>query len=172
MTEKAQKNQKQESKPKQKQVCQNCKKLQEQIDALTKERDDFKDRFMRSYADFENYKRRNADLGIKAFEDGAFQTIKALLPSLDALDKAIEIAQGDMKKGLQSVEENIKKTFAVLGVSEIEAKGQPFDPNLHEAIMAVENDEMDGLVVDVFQKGYKSKSKVIRHTVCSVGKKK
>ena len=127
----------------------------------------------RTMAEFDNFRKRTAMSNEKSREDGVCQAITAILPSVDALDKAIEMCKGNIsvEEGLKLVKENMLTSFNNLGLTEIEALNKPFDPNLHNAITATEEDGVEsGIVLEVYQKGYKLGDRVVRYTMCRVSK--
>lgn len=129
----------------------------------------------RIQADFDNYRKRTAATRADAFDDGKFDAIKAFLPVLDNLERALtqeraQGAQGSLMEGLELVLKQMQQALADLGVEEIDALGKPFSPELHEAVMQVPAAEgqQKGEVAAVFVKGYKIKDKVIRYSTVQV----
>jgi len=131
----------------------------------------------RIQADFENYKRRNKTAVSDAYRDGTLETIKALLPVLDNLERALDLAKNStsdegkaISKGIEMVIRQFVDIMAKMDIEEIDALGKPFDPAYHNAVMQVEaeNDEQKNIVVEVLQKGYKQKDKVIRYSMVKV----
>lgn len=113
--------------------------------------------------------------GLRAWTEGARETIKALLPALDSLERALQSAQesgekGAFAEGVSLVHRQMCDTLAKLGVEPIESVGQTFDPELHNAVMQGEaTDEIEsGKVLEELQKGYKHKGKIIRHSMVKV----
>lgn len=139
------------------------KKLQEEIDAM-------KDRLLRVTAEYENYRKRTTKEKEGIYSDAYIDVLKEVLPILDNLERAAS-ADGsleDLKKGIDMTIKGCQDSFAKLGVEEIDASGE-FDPNLHNAVMHVEDEELGkNVVVEVFQKGYKKDDKIIRHTMVKV----
>lgn len=139
------------------------KKLQEEIDAM-------KDRLLRVTAEYENYRKRTTKEKEGIYSDAYVDVLKEVLPILDNLERAAS-ADGsleDLKKGIDMTIKGCQDSFAKLGVEEIDASGE-FDPNLHNAVMHVEDEELGkNVVVEVFQKGYKKDDKIIRHTMVKV----
>lgn len=129
----------------------------------------------RIQAEFDNYRRRNANARADAILDGKVEAIKAFLPVMDNLERALETertngTQGSLMEGLEMVLKQMKQMLADLGVEEIDATGKEFDPNLHNAVMQVEagEDRKAGQVAQVFAKGYKLKDKVLRYAMVQV----
>ncbi len=128
------------------------------------------EKYLRMLAEYDNFRRRAAKEKNGIYADAYADAIGALLPVLDNLDRAVgcteaEALSGGLKLTLKSFEEALTK----LGVEEIKAEGETFDPNLHNAVMHVEDEGFgEGQIVEVFQKGYKKGEKVIRHAVVKV----
>lgn len=144
----------------------------QQRDAAAKERDEFKDSFMRTQADFQNFKRRNQTARSDGYEDGVRETIAAILPAIDNMERALDAAD---KQGISDgLTDGVKMTLNTMleslkrfGLEEIPALGEDFDPDLHNAVMR-EAGDTPGKVLEVFQKGYKAKDKIIRYSMVKV----
>lgn len=127
----------------------------------------------RMQADFDNYRKRNAELNKKQKEDGIVAVIEKVVPVLDVLKQAIAMIPDEkVAEGVKMIYRQITEMLSGFGVSEIPALGEPFDPNLHNAIMQVKvkDPEMVNKVVEVFQKGYRMGDRIIRHSVVKVAK--
>lgn len=125
----------------------------------------------RVQADFENYRRRTKATRAEAFEDGAREFIKALLPVVDNLERAVaqESADEALLTGVKMVCRQLMETLQKRGVSEISRMGEPFDPNLENAVMQGDSSEgAPGTVCAVLQKGYKMGDYVLRHAMVKV----
>ncbi len=156
----------------------NCvKELQEQLNQTIKERDEYLLLAQRAQADFDNYRRRNKTAIAEAFQTATMDTIEALLPVLDNLERALESAQGNSAegteafiKGIEMVVKQFTDVLKNLGVEEIQALGEVFDPQFHNAVMKVETEEdlEENTIVEVLKKGYKYKDKVIRYSMVKV----
>lgn len=130
--------------------------------------DVYKDRWVRLAAEFDNYKKRTLRERDALIQSANERLIRELLPVVDSADRAAVHADGDddseaFKAGVRMIMEELPKILASRGLKEIEAKGQPFDPNLHEALMQVASDEDAGNVVDVIERGYLLSDSVVRH---------
>lgn len=138
-------------------------KLQEELDAT-------KDRLLRLTAEYDNYRKRTAKEKEGIYSDAYVDVVKEILPIIDNLERAIA-ADGsieDLKKGVEMTMKGCKDAFAKLGIEEIDANGE-FDPNFHNAVMHVEDENLGtNVVAEVFQKGYKKDNKIIRHTMVKV----
>ena len=143
--------------------------------ALTKtveERDQYKDLLQRSQAEFQNFKRRNATVRADAYDDGTRETIFAILPVIDNLELAIKHAEqqgesGAMVDGVKMTLRLMTDALNKLGMEEVPALGEKFDPELHNAVMREPGGEAD-TICEVFQKGYKVKDKMIRYAMVKV----
>ncbi len=142
---------------------------------LTPEEETFKSQFLRLSADFANFKRRNEKQREDLISFAQGDIVEKLLPFLDDLQRAFEAAEkvektesADWLEGFKLVEKNLKKQLNDLGLEEIEAKNE-FNPELHEALMNVSSDAIpSGNIVQVLNKGYRFKGKVLRHAKVSV----
>jgi len=124
-------------------------------------------------AEFENYKKRNAELSAQSFENGVVHTVEKLLPAMDSFKQArASIQDENTLKGVDLVYNQIMKAFDELGVSKIDAMGQQFNPNLHNAVLAGNNpDKADNEIISEFQEGFIMKNdRVIRHSVVQINK--
>lgn len=138
------------------------------VQALTAERDDFKDKWARARADLDNYRRRIQ----KEMEDdrkyAATPIVKAMLPGLDGLQRALKAAStskniDELIAGIEMVVKQFDAALVSLGVQPIDAKGKPFDPNLHEAIAQVPNAEHPPMtVIDDIERGYTLNERIVR----------
>lgn len=138
---------------------------------IEKELAEEKDRFIRLYADFENYKKRTAAEKEASYLNATAQTIAEILPVVDNLERALAAETEDtpLKKGVEMVFNQMTSVFTKLGVECYGEKGDVFDPNIHEAVMHGEDEELaENTVSDVFSKGYRIKDKIIRHAMVKV----
>ena len=128
------------------------------------------DKYLRMLAEYDNFRRRAAKEKEGIYSDAYSDAIGALLPVLDNLDRAAACTDAEaLAGGLALTVKSFKETLVKLGVEEIKAEGETFDPNLHNAVMHVEDDGLgEGQIVEVFQKGYHKGDKVIRHAVVKV----
>lgn len=124
-------------------------------------------------ADFENYKRRNADIATTSFNNGVYAFIEKLLPVFDSFKQArLTIKDENALKGLEIIHTQLVNALKSFGVEKIECEGKIFDPNLHNAVMVENNSELEeDLITEELQEGFKSNSKVIRHSVVKINKK-
>lgn len=146
------------------------KKTKEENKKLTNELEALKDRLLRVTAEYENYRKRTAKEKEGIYTDACIDVLKEIVPNLDNLERAVE-ANGsveDMKKGVEMTLKGFQTALEKLGVEEIETS-EGFDPNLHQAVMHVQDENFgENSVAEVFMKGYKRGDKVIRHSVVKV----
>jgi molecular chaperone GrpE len=142
----------------------------EQIKTLKEEK-------LRVYAEFENFRRRKEEEVANARKYASEEIIKQLLQIYDNFERAVDTSKSSrnfdsLLEGVQLIIRQMKELMEKEGVTEIQAEGAPFDPNLHQAVMKVDNDELpDETIVEVLQKGYKLKDKVIRPSMVKVSRK-
>lgn len=141
-----------------------------------KELSDWKDKYTRLYAEFDNYRKRTEREKSRMFELGAGDVIEKLLPIADNFERALDALPEEEKeepfeKGVDGIYRQLRKLFSDLDVKEIEAEGKKFDPALHNAVMAdEEGDAEEGTITADLQKGYTFRGSVIRHSMVKVKK--
>lgn len=129
------------------------------------------DHFKRILAEFENFKKRSQKERETLYNSILSDVVEVILPVLDNLENAVKVETKDeeYKKGIELVLKQFNDVLKSKGVEEIEALGQTFDPELHEAVRSVQDDgKGEKEVVEVYRKGYKIGSKVIRHSMVAV----
>lgn len=142
-------------------------KLEEKIADLEEKR-------VRQLAEFENFRKRSEKEKSQMFEMGAKDVVEKILPVIDNFERGLMTVPEEQKEdsfvqGMELVYKQIITALEELGVSPIEAVGQPFDPNLHNAVMAVDDDSLEsGTVAEELQKGYLYKDSVVRHSMVKV----
>lgn len=145
-----------------------------ETETIEKEKyDEVYDKYLRVLAEYDNYKKRTQKEKDEMYCIAVAETIEKLLPVADNLDRAIsaldEKESSEFSEGVKMVSNQFFEILAKMGVVEIEALGAQFDPNIHNAVMHVDDDEYDtNVVVEQFMKGYKYKDKVIRHSMVKV----
>lgn len=133
---------------------------------LQQELDEQKSNYLRLRADFDNFRKRNSDSSEKAKVDGIALAVTIILPVMDSIDRGLGMCTDDKsKEGLQLIKKQMESALNNLGVTEIKAEGQNFDPNYHNAVQKCEDAENAGKVVEVYQRGYMLKDKVIRYAM-------
>ena len=141
-------------------------KLKEEIAAQ-------KDLVLRTAAEFDNYKKRTEAEKIRISEQAKASLIKTLLPTIDNANLALAYEAGseEYNKGIELIAKQLVSAIASLGIAELAKVGDEFDPNLHEAVMQVESEELkENQIAQVLQQGYKLGSTVIRPAMVSVVK--
>ena len=145
--------------------------LLEELETLKRELSDQEDKFLRLAAEYDNYRRRSQKEKESAWADSKAETAAAFLPVYDNLERALKQDTADeaFKKGVEMTMTQLKEILAKLGIEEIPALGQTFNPNLHNAVMHVEDESAgENTIVEVFQSGFKSGDKVIRFAMVKV----
>ena len=157
----------------------NAEESLEEQDPLEKalaENAELKDKWLRSVAEFENYRKRTLKERAELILNGGEKFITAILPVLDDMERAIENgAKTDdpavLREGIELIYQKFMKTLEAQGVSKIETTDADFDTDVHEAVAMVPGmgDDKKGKVIDCLQQGYKLNDKVIRHAKVAVG---
>ena len=138
-----------------------------QIEELT-------DRVQRQMAEFDNYRKRTEKEKAAMFETGAKSVIEKILPTIDNFERGLSGMTEEQKEdpfvqGMEKVYKQMMTTLESIGVTAIEAVGKPFDPNFHNAVMHVEDEEAgENVIVEEFQKGYLYRETVVRHSMVKV----
>jgi molecular chaperone GrpE len=144
-----------------------------ELQKLKAERDSLLDRLARAQAEFENARRR-ASKEQQDFRDyAAADSIKPLLPVLDSFERALQVKSepADFRSGVELIYKQLQDALAKIGVKAIPAKGEQFDPHVHEAIEMVEtSDAADHEVIEELQRGYKIKDRLLRPAMVKVAK--
>lgn len=146
------------------------------FDALQEKADEYQQRFLRAQADFENFRRRTRLEKEEAAKYRASDLIEQLLPVLDNFERAMASSQETkdfdaLLKGIEIVYRQILQALEQEGLKHIEAEGEPFNPEFHEAVVQVDSEEHgEGIVVEEIQKGYILKDKVLRASMVKVSK--
>ena len=139
---------------------------------------ELKEKYVRLYAEFENFKKRSIREKIDWMKTAAQDTMTALLPVLDDFDRAKKFSSGEndkgggLSEGVELVYQKLYKTLNQKGLEPMESTGQVFDPELHEAISEIPapSEDMKGKIIDTIEKGYRLNEKIIRHAKVVVGK--
>ena len=154
-----------------------CKKgrKDKKLDALESKNAELEDRVKRQMAEFENFRKRTEKEKSTMFDMGARSVIEKLLPVVDNFERGLasitEEQRGPVYDGMNMIYKQLMDEFDKMDVKPIEALGQPFDPNLHNAVMQVESEEFEsGVVAQELQKGYTHHGSVVRHSMVSVVK--
>jgi len=143
------------------------------FDKLKSERDSLIERLARLQAEFENARKRTAREQQEFREYAVSDALKALLPSLDSFERALQTSASDkeFRGGVELIYKQLQDALSKLGLRPIPAKGEPFDPHLHQAIEMVDTDEAeDHHVLDELQRGYKLKDRLLRPSMVRVAR--
>ncbi|MDE5736840.1 MAG: nucleotide exchange factor GrpE [Oscillospiraceae bacterium] len=131
-----------------------------------------RDRYLRLLADYENFRRRTEKEKLAVFGDATAKCVEQLLPVVDNFERAVDSPCSDEEyhKGMMMILEQLREFLEKLGVSEIKALGEEFNPNIHQAIKRAEASEdfSENTVCEVFQKGYMLKERLIRPAMVAV----
>ena len=145
--------------------------LLEELETLKQNLSEQEDKFLRLAAEYDNYRKRSQKEKESLYADARSDTVLAFLPVYDNLERALKQDTADeaYKKGVEMTMTQLKQVLTKLGLEEIPALGQPFDPNLHNAVMHVEDDSVgENTIVEVFQAGFKAGDKVARFAMVKV----
>ena len=146
--------------------------MEEKLEEAQKQAKDNLDKYIRQLAEFENFRKRSNSEKTAMYSNGVRDTVEKLLPVIDNFERAVEAAddkEDPMYKGVEMILKQFMEILENLGVKEIPSKGEPFDPNVHSAVMHVDDESCDeNVVVEVFQKGYTLGDKVIRPSMVKV----
>ena len=143
--------------------------LEKELEETRAQRDEYLDLVQRKQAEFANYRRRTESVRQEAYDDGRRDAIEKLLPVVDNLERALDAAgeESALRSGVEMVLRQTLETLTKMGVETIDPMGQPFDAELHNAVMREAGDE-PGKILEVFQKGYRVKDKIIRYAMVKV----
>lgn len=144
------------------------KKIQELEEQLARQ----KDQFLRTAAEYDNFRKRTEREKAAIYNDATAVAVAQILPVEDNLERALaqaDCSAEDLRKGVQMVQTQMRESLKKLGVAEMGAEGEAFNPDLHNAVMHVEDEALEeNVIVEVFQKGYILGEKVIRHAMVKV----
>jgi molecular chaperone GrpE len=148
--------------------------LQVRVAQLEKEAADYKDQWLRSAADFKNFKRRTEQERADLIRGASAGLLLKLLPAVDDLERALasvtpDVAATPWYGGFKLIPQKLQTVLESEGVTPIDALGQDFDPNFHEAVIYEAAEGQDGKVVGELQRGYKLRDRVLRPTMVKVG---
>lgn len=150
-----------------------AKKYEAEIARLEGELADANDKYMRVCAEYDNFRKRSVKEREGVYADAYIDSLTQILPILDNLERAAQYSGDDsehpLAKGLELTLKSFKEAMEKMGVAEIEALGQKFDPNVHNAVMHVEDENYgENEIVEVFMKGYIRGDKVLRYSMVKV----
>ncbi|MCO6493424.1 MAG: nucleotide exchange factor GrpE [Phaeodactylibacter sp.] len=149
----------------------------EEIQKLKSDNEELKDKYLRLFAEFDNFKKRTIREKMDLMKNAAQDTMSELLPVLDDFDRAKKNAEQEgsketLSEGVALVYHKLYATLRRLGLEPMETDGQPFDPELHDAITEIPapSEDKKGFIIDTVEKGYTLNGKIIRHAKVVVGK--
>lgn len=152
------------------------KEEKDPLEAAKEQIEELKDKYLRSVAEFDNYRKRTLKEKADLLLNGAEKTVTAILPVMDDMERALANAEKTddaeaLKEGMKLIFQKFEKVLGSLGVSKIETADADFDTDIHEAVAMVPGmgDDKKGKVLDCVQTGYKLNDKVIRHAKVAVG---
>ena len=149
-------------------------KLGKELEEAQKVIDEQKDKYLRLSAEFDNFRKRTEKEKAAMFEVGAKSVIEKLLPTVDNFERGFASVTDEQKEdpfvqGMEKVYRQLMASLESIGVKPIEAVGQEFNPNFHNAVMHVEDEEAgENIIVEEFQKGYLYRDTVVRHSMVKV----
>lgn len=150
---------------------------EDEISQLKNEIEELKDKYLRIFAEFDNFRKRSMKEKLELMQTAGRETIEAMLPVLDDFDRAKKIAETPGSKevfseGVDLVYQKLYGVLASKGLKPMESTGQQFDAELHEAVTEIDvpNEELKGKVIDTLEKGYLLNDKIIRYAKVVTGK--
>lgn len=151
--------------------AQDAVEAKDELSQLTKENGELKaqvkeleDKYLRMAAEYDNFRRRSRDEKTALYDSAVADTVSAILPMIDNLERAELFEDGTaVKEGLVMISKSVSEVLSKIGVTKYGEVGDTFDPNLHNAVLHIEDESLgDGEIVEVFQRGYKKGDKIIR----------
>ena len=147
-------------------------KAEEEVNPLEKELADTKEQLLRITAEYANFRKRSEKEKSETFSFATAKTVGELLPVIDNLERALSNEQEDyegLKKGVQMTYDGLRATLEKLGVTAYGESGEQFDPNFHNAVMHIEDENLgENIVAEELQKGYMYHDTVVRHSMVKV----
>lgn len=146
--------------------------LEQEVECLEAENKELQEKLLRQMAEFDNFRKRTAREKAETYSDATAKCVSQFIAVVDNFERALASpceGNEDFKKGVQMIFDQLMQTLNSMGVSEIEAVGKPFDPELHNAVSRVDDENFgDNIVCQVYQKGFQLNDKVIRHAMVVV----
>ena len=144
--------------------------LLKEIEELRAKLSESEDKYLRMAAEYDNFRRRSREEREAVYENALSDTVSELLPIIDNLERAALYDDGEkVKEGLAMTAKAAQSALEALGVESFGAAGESFDPNVHNAVLHVEDETLgEGEIVEVFQKGYKKGKRIIRFAMVKV----
>ena len=146
------------------------KELKEKLEKAEAERVAANDKYLRMIAEYDNYRKRSTKEKESAYADAYCDAIGAILPVIDNLERALAYSEGEtLTEGVKMTLKQFEDTMQRLGINAYGARGEEFDPKIHNAIMQTEDPELgENQIASVLQKGYSKGEKIIRHAMVTV----
>ena len=144
---------------------------EQEMEQLKQQVQELKDQNLRQYAEFDNFRKRTQREKLESYKNATADCVLQFITVLDNLERALDAEKEDssMKKGVEMIATQFKEVMAKMDVHEINALNQPFDPELHNAVNQVQDENYgENTICQVFQKGYQMGDKVIRHAMVVV----
>lgn len=156
-------------------AMESAEELQKEVVRLREEKEEIQSRMLRVQAEFDNFKKRSQKEKEAALKYKSEDLVNDLLPAIDNFERALQVevdeAAASFVEGISMVYNQLKEALKSQGVEEIASVGHAFDPNLHHAVMQVEDEEAESnTVIEELQKGYMLKDRVIRPAMVKVNK--
>ena len=147
-----------------------CAQWEEKNKELTAQAEEMKDKYLRTLAEYDNYRKRTAKEREGIYADAYADCVQNLLPLLDNLERASQFTEGDqVAQGVKMILGTLPDSLGKMNVSAFGAPGDTFDPTIHNAVMHVDDEQYgEGEIVEVFQQGYKYGDKIIRYAMVRV----
>jgi len=143
-----------------------------ELEKLKAEFEAHKQQHLRVLAEYDNFRKRTQNEKAAIYNNAVSDTVQALLPIADNIERALgqeNASAEDMRKGVEMIEAQIEQAFEKLGITASGAVGEPFDPNLHNAVAHIEDENLgENVISAVFQKGYLLSGRVVRHAMVQV----
>ena len=144
--------------------------LEGELDAKAQELSEQNDKYMRMMAEYDNFRKRSAKEREGTYADAYADALASILPIIDNLERAVGVTEADgVLKGLEMTLKGADEALVKMGVEAFGKEGEAFDPNIHNAVMMVDDENHnEGEIVSVFQKGYRKGDKIIRYAMVTV----
>ncbi len=157
-------------KKKAKKVDPKVAELEKALEAKENELAELQDKYMRMMAEYDNFRKRSAKEKEGTYADAYADALTSILPIIDNLERAVGVSEAEaVLKGLEMTLKGADEALTKMGVEAFGAEGDAFDPNIHNAVMMVDDENhKEGEIVSVFQKGYKKGDKIIRYAMVTV----
>lgn len=145
-------------------------KLTEENKKLTEKLAEENDKYLRMLAEYDNFRRRSQKDRENVYADAYGEALSELLPVLDNIERAVQFADSDnVSQGMSMIVSQVKTALEKLGIETFGEVGDAFDPNIHNAVMHVDDESLgENVIADIFQRGYKKGERIIRHAMVKV----